>query len=67
MTLSVQNANLSANAQVQVVNALGAVVREMPMTKDNMRINLNDMPAGVYVCRVVDGQSYVTTKKFVVK
>ena len=67
MTLSVQNANLSANAQVQVVNALGAVVREMPMTKDNIRINLNDMPAGVYVCRVVDGQSYVTTKKFVVK
>lgn len=67
VTLSLQNADLSANAKVQMLNALGAVVKEMPMTSDNMRISVNDMPAGVYACRIADGHNIVATKKIVVK
>ena len=67
VTLSLQNADLSANAKVQMLNAMGAVVKEMPMTSDNMRISLKDMPAGVYACRIADGQKIVATKKIVVK
>ena len=67
VTLSLQNADLSANAKVQMLNAMGAVVKEMPMTSDNMRISVKDMPAGVYACRIADGQKIVATKKIVVK
>ena len=67
LTLSLQNTDLSANAKVQIINAMGAVVKEMPMTSDNMRISVKDMPAGVYACRIADGQKVVATKKIVVK
>lgn len=67
VTLSLQNSDLSANAKVQMLNAMGAVVKEMPMTSDNMRISVKDMPAGVYACRIADGQKIVATKKIVVK
>ena len=67
VTLSLQNADLSANAKVQMLNAMGAVVKEMPMTSDNMRISVKDMPAGVYACRIAYGQKIVATKKIVVK
>lgn len=67
VTLSLQNADLSANAKVQILNTLGAVVKEAPMTSDNLRISVKDMPAGVYACRIADGQKIVTTKKIVVK
>ena len=67
VSLSLQNADLSANAKVQMLNAMGAVVKEIPMTSENIRISVKDMPAGVYACRIADGQKIVAIKKIVIK
>ncbi len=66
-TLYCRNANLSANAKVQIVNDLGAIVKELLMTSDNMQISVKDMPAGVYACRITDGKKLLDTKKLIVR
>lgn len=67
VTVACTGANLSSNAKVQIVNALGAVVNEMPMTSEQSRVSVKGMPAGVYACRIVDGSNTVAVKKMVVK
>ena len=67
VTVACIGANLSSNAKVQIVNALGAVVNEMPMTSEQSRLSVKGMPAGVYACRIVDGSNTVAVKKMVVK
>lgn len=65
VTVACTGADLSANAKVQIVNALGAVVKEVPM--EQSRISLSGMPAGIYACRIVDGSNTVAVKKMIVK
>ncbi len=67
VTLSVQNAELTANAKVQIVNTLGAVVKEQPVLSEQQRINVADMPAGVYACRITDGSKNIAVKKMIVR
>lgn len=67
VTVACTGANLSSNAKVQIVNALGAVVNEMPMTSEQSRVSVKGMPAGVYACRIVDGSNIVAVKKMIVK
>ncbi len=67
VTLSLQNAQISANAKVQIVNGLGAVVKEQPALSEHLRVNVADMPAGVYACRITDGAKIVAVKKLIVR
>lgn len=67
VTVACIGANLSSNSKVQIVNALGAVVKEEAMTSEHSRLNVKGMPAGVYACRIVDGYNTVAVKKMIVK
>lgn len=67
VTVACIGANLSSNSKVQIVNALGAVVKEEAMASEQSRLNVKGMPAGVYACRIVDGYNTVAVKKMIVK
>ena len=67
VTVACTGVNLSSKAKVQIVNALGAVVNEMPMASEQSRVSVKGMPAGVYACRIVDGSNTVAVKKMIVK
>ena len=67
VTVFCNGATLSSNAKVQIVNALGAVVKEETIASEQSRVSVKGMPAGVYACRLTDGAKVVATKKIIIK
>ena len=67
VTVSCNGATLSSNAKVQIVNALGAVVKEATIASEQSLVSVKGMPAGIYACRIVDGSNTVAVKKIIVK
>lgn len=61
--------NINGNIQIQIVNALGQIVQNQQLSNVNQqeRIELNNLPEGMYFCRVQSEkghwiQSFIVTK-----
>ena len=67
VTVACTGANISSDTKIQIVNALGAVVKEETMASEQSRVSVKGMPAGVYACRIVDGSHILAVKKMIVK
>lgn len=59
-TLTVSGENMS---QINVVNALGQVVKSVRCNDDNVQINMNDLQNGMYFVNIIDNNGKVSTSK----
>lgn len=56
------NLELSNTAKLDVINYLGATVLSSPIDNDNLSIDVSDLPMGIYIVRVTQG-NFVKTQK----
>ena len=52
----------ACNASLQVIDVLGHVCRDAMLASPNQRISTTGMPAGLYVLRLIDGETMRTQK-----
>jgi len=62
--LKITNAN---NADIQIINQLGQVVLNINNAKDLNLVDLNDMPNGTYIVKVIHNETVSTTKIILLK
>lgn len=50
------------NGQVQLYSSTGRLVRSLNVVSTNAEMDINDLPSGVYLLRLMDGESETTTR-----
>jgi hypothetical protein len=64
-TLTIQHPN-SNKASAGIYDITGRLMGSYPLTGNTTTISVQNLPPGIYQCRIIEGERNVTTKKVVI-
>lgn len=65
LTFALTEELASSAKSIEVYDALGKIVRSVPVVSNRLQINVSDLAKGVYTCRLVNTSNQTIVKRFV--
>lgn len=65
LTIHLTEELLSTTKSIEVYDALGKIVKAIPVSSVQTSINVSDLATGVYTCRLINSSNHTIIKRFV--
>jgi Zn-dependent metalloprotease/phage baseplate assembly protein gpV len=65
LTFNLTQELLSTTKSIEIYDALGKIVKSIPVASEQTQINVSDLARGVYTCRLINTSNQTIVKRFV--